>query len=46
VLIEITLAADQDGAELLADALIEAGALAVSIDDASADTVDEQPLYG
>jgi ribosomal protein L11 methyltransferase len=45
VLVEITLTAD-DVAEKLADALLECGALSVSIEDASAGGVDEQPLYG
>jgi ribosomal protein L11 methyltransferase len=45
VLVEITLTAD-DAAETLADALLECGALSVSIEDASAGGVDEQPLYG
>jgi ribosomal protein L11 methyltransferase len=43
---EITLLADADSAEALSDALLEAGALSVSIEDADADTADEQPLYG
>jgi ribosomal protein L11 methyltransferase len=43
---EITLLADADSAEALSDALLEAGALSVSIEDADADTANEQPLYG
>jgi ribosomal protein L11 methyltransferase len=43
---EITLIADADSADALSDALLEAGALSVSIEDADADTADEQPLYG
>jgi ribosomal protein L11 methyltransferase len=43
---EITLLADAGSAEALSDALLGAGALAVSIEDADADTSDEQPLYG
>ena len=43
---EITLLADAVSAEALSDALLEGGALAVSIEDADADTADEQPLYG
>ena len=45
MLVEITLTAD-NAAETLADALLEYGALSVSIEDASAGSVDEQPLYG
>jgi ribosomal protein L11 methyltransferase len=45
VLVEITLTA-VDAAETLSDALLEHGALSVSIEDASAGAVDEQPLYG
>jgi ribosomal protein L11 methyltransferase len=43
---EITLGIDEDRAEALSDALIEAGALSVSVEDAQADSADEQPLYG
>lgn len=43
---EITLLAGAEHAEALADALIAAGALSVSVEDAAADTADEQPLYG
>ncbi len=46
MLIEITLSADDHSAEALADALIESGALSVSIEDANAGTGDEEPLYG
>jgi len=46
VLIEITLSADERVVGALSDALIESGALAVSIEDALADTQHEQPLYG
>ena len=42
VLVEITLTADDHSAEVLADALIECGALSVSIEDASAGG-DEEP---
>ena len=45
MLVEVTLTA-VDAAEALADALLEHGALSVSIEDASAGTPDEQPLYG
>jgi len=37
---------DCQHAERLADALLDAGALAVSIEDADAGTVDEQPQFG
>lgn len=43
---EIRLGIDEDRAEALSDALIEAGALSVSVEDAAADSADEQPLYG
>jgi ribosomal protein L11 methyltransferase len=46
VLVEITLAADDRSAEALADALLEHGALSVSIEDANAGTGSEEPLYG
>ena len=45
VLVEITLTAGDHSAEVLADALIECGALSVSIEDASAGS-DEDPMYG
>ncbi len=45
MLVEITLTADDHSAEVLADALIECGALSVSIEDASAGS-DEEPMYG
>jgi ribosomal protein L11 methyltransferase len=37
---------DSKTAETLSDALLEAGALAVSLEDAEAGTVDETPLFG
>ncbi len=43
---EITLLADAASADALSDALLAGGALSVSIEDAEADTADEQPLYG
>ena len=46
MLIEITLTADDDAAEALADALLAYGALSVSIEDADAGSDDEAPLYG
>jgi len=46
VLVELTLSADERSAEALADALVDAGALSVSLEDANAETPDEQPLFG
>lgn len=46
MLYELTLSADEQRAEALADALIEAGALAVSVEDAKAETPEEQALFG
>lgn len=46
MLVELTLSADERSAEALADALVEAGALSVSLEDANAETPDEQPLFG
>ena len=46
MLIEITLSADEGDVGALSDALIECGALSVSIEDAQANTEHEQPLYG
>jgi len=46
VLVELTLSADERGAEALADALVEAGALSVCLEDANAETPDEQALFG
>ena len=46
MLVELTLSADERSAEALADALVEAGALSVSLEDANAQTPDEQPLFG
>jgi ribosomal protein L11 methyltransferase len=46
VLVELTLSAAECSAEALADALVEAGALSVSLEDANAETPDEQPLFG
>lgn len=46
MLYEITLTVDDRSAETLADALLECGALSVSIEDAYAGTGDEEPLYG
>ena len=36
----------QDQAEAWSDALFDLGALSVSVEDADADTPDEQPLFG
>ena len=46
MLFELTLLADEGSAEALGDALVEAGALSVSIEDAHAETAAEQPLFG
>jgi ribosomal protein L11 methyltransferase len=43
---EITLVAEAGSADALSDALLDQGALSVSIEDADADTIDERPLYG
>lgn len=42
----VRLLVDSKQAELLSDALVEAGALSVSLEDADAGTVDETPLFG
>ncbi|WP_296655570.1 50S ribosomal protein L11 methyltransferase [Paraburkholderia sp.] len=43
---ELIVELDRKRAEALSDALIELGALSVSVEDADADTPDEQPLFG
>lgn len=43
---ELCLEVAREQAEALSDALLEAGALSVSVEDADADTEDEQPLFG
>ena len=43
---EITLLVTGGAAEAFGEALMEAGALSVTIEDADADTPDEQPQYG
>lgn len=43
---EITLLVSDKYAETLGDALMDADVLSVVIEDADADTPDEQPLYG
>jgi ribosomal protein L11 methyltransferase len=42
----VRLLVDSKQAELLSDALMEAGALSVSLEDANAGTADETPLFG
>ena len=44
--ISVTLQADAARAEALSDALMEAGALSVSIEDADAGTDAETPQFG
>jgi ribosomal protein L11 methyltransferase len=46
VLVEITLQADEVDAEPLADALLDAGALAVTVEDAHVGSFDEHALFG
>lgn len=46
MLYELTLSADEESAEALADALVEAGALSVSVEDANAEGPEEQALFG
>ena len=46
MLVEVTLRIDAEHAELLADALLDCGALSVAVEDADADTPDELPLFG
>ncbi|MGE8548708.1 MAG: 50S ribosomal protein L11 methyltransferase [Alcaligenes sp.] len=43
---ELLLSCRENEAERLSDALLEAGALSVSVEDADGDTDREQPLYG
>jgi ribosomal protein L11 methyltransferase len=43
---ELVIEIDRDHAEGLSDALLDLGALSVSVEDADADTPDEQPLFG
>jgi len=43
---EIVIQVTRDQAEALSDALMEAGALSVSVEDADEGTIDEQPLFG
>jgi ribosomal protein L11 methyltransferase len=44
--VELVITEERKRAEALSDALLEAGALSVSIEDADAGSLDEQPLYG
>lgn len=43
---ELIAELDRDHAEALSDSLLSLGALSVSVEDADADTRDEQPLFG
>jgi ribosomal protein L11 methyltransferase len=43
---ELIVELDRTRAEALSDTLMELGALSVSVEDADADTPDEQPLFG
>ena len=45
-LVELALICPQDRVELVSDALMELDALAVAVEDADADTEDEQALFG
>jgi ribosomal protein L11 methyltransferase len=44
--IEIVIEVNRSHAEALSDALMEVGALSVSVEDADVDTAAEQPLFG
>ncbi len=46
MLIEAVFVVDEASANALADALLDAGALSVAVEDADADTPDEQPIFG
>ena len=43
---ELIVELAREHAEELSDALLELGALSVSVEDADADTPDEHPLFG
>ena len=43
---EIVIEVPRDQAELMSDALMEAGALSVSVEDADEGTEAERPLFG
>ena len=42
----LKIQAGEDTAEVLSDALMDLGALSASIEDADAETLDEQPIFG
>jgi ribosomal protein L11 methyltransferase len=44
--LNLHIEAHNQNADLLSDALMEIGALSVSIEDANAETLDEQPIFG
>lgn len=44
--ISLRIEADSQSADLLSDTLMEIGALSASIEDANAETPDEQPIFG
>jgi ribosomal protein L11 methyltransferase len=44
--VEVVFIEERQRAEALSDALIDAGALSASIEDADAGSLDEQPMYG
>jgi ribosomal protein L11 methyltransferase len=44
--VEIAVVEDRQHAEALSDALLEAGALSASLEDADAGSIDEEALYG
>lgn len=44
--VEVVLIEERSRADALSDALLDAGALSVAIEDADAGGLDEQPLYG
>lgn len=46
MLLEITLLTDEQHAEVLADALLNAGVLSVAVEDADAQSENESPLFG
>ena len=44
--VSLNIEADDSNAEVLTETLMELGALSASIEDANAETVDEQPIFG
>ncbi len=44
--ISLKIAAQENTADLISDTLMELGALSAIIEDANADTLDEQPIFG